>query len=279
MEIRLLRAFVVLADCLHYGQAASRLCLTQPALTKQIRVLEDRLGVPLFVRGRHGVALTGFGADFLGEARELLGRADALDLRARHMAKGEAGRLAIGFGLSSLQLAPQCIATFRRHHPDVEISLEDMSSAEQVERLLDGRLQLGFVRLPVPATLASLPLRSDRLVLAVGDGVDPLRPLTVLRLVRQRGPGLAAEVDRLLDHWSGQGFVPSAIHEAGDIQTLLALAAAGIGAAPVPESAMHILPPGVRIVQPEAEIGWQVGLAWRPQAGSPLRDRFIALLR
>ncbi|GHD67726.1 LysR family transcriptional regulator [Jeongeupia chitinilytica] len=279
MEIRLLRAFVVLADCLHYGQAASRLCLTQPALTKQIRVLEDRLGAPLLVRGRHGAALTGFGADFLGEARELLGRADALDERARRMVRGEAGRLAIGFGLSSLQLAPQHIAAFRRHHPDVEIGLEDMSSAEQVERLLDGRLQLGFVRLPVVAPLASLPLLTDRLVLAVGDGVDPLRPPTLLRLARHRGPGLAGEVDRLLDHWAGQGYVPSAVHEAGDIQTLLALAAAGIGAALVPESAVRILPPGVRIVRPGTDLVWQTGLAWLPQAGSPLRDRFIALLR
>ncbi|WP_432723534.1 LysR substrate-binding domain-containing protein [Jeongeupia wiesaeckerbachi] len=279
MEIRLLRAFVVLADCLHYGQAARRLCLTQPALTKQIRVLEDRLGAPLFVRGRHGAVLTGFGADFLAEASELLARADALDARARRMAQGEAGRLAIGFGLSSLQLAPQHIAAFRRHHPDVEISLEDMSSAEQVDRLLTGRLQLGFVRLPVPAPLASLPLLTDRLVLAVGNGVDSLRPQTVLRLARHRGPGLAGEVDRLLDHWSGQGFVPPAIHEAGDIQTLLALAAAGIGAAPVPESALHILPPGVRIVPPDTEIIWQTGLAWLPGRGSPLCDRFIALLR
>ncbi|WP_018748843.1 LysR family transcriptional regulator [Chitiniphilus shinanonensis] len=282
MNIKLLRSFLVLADCLHYGEAAQRLCLTQPALTKQIRQLESDLGGPLFVRGRHGTALTGLGRYLRDEGGDLLRRSEALTSRARQAARGEAGRLAIGFGLSSIELAPRWVAAFRRQYPQVEVSLEDMSSAEQVARLLAGTLQLGFVRLPVAPPLACRALLTDQLALATADpALACTTPAAVaaaplIALLPQRGPGLAGQVAQW---FAGHGLHAEAAQQTSDIQTVLALVAAGTGVAIVPRSAARIAPPDVRLLPlPGGECGWQVGMAWHPGRDEPARDRFVALV-
>jgi len=284
MDIKLLRTFVTVADCLHFGEAARLLCLTQPAITKQIRSLEASLGAPLFVRGRHGAELTPFGQVFREEAGQLVQQVDQLAWRARRLARGQAGRLAIGFGLSGLDIAPRMVAAFRQVYPDVEVSLEDMASSEQVEHLLTGKLQLGFLRLPVAEPLLGHTLLSDRLVIAVGGRlaesdcaitVGELAQLPVVALKRHRGPGLAGQIDRLC---ARHGLQPTVIQEASDILTVLALVAAGIGVALLPQSVLAIVPPGVRVVAIADEgAGWQVGLVWHPGRESPARDNFLRL--
>src|SRR5690242_19542034 len=143
-----LRAFVEVADVGGFGRAAASLSITQPALTKQIQSLERELGGTLFTRGRHGAALTEFGTVLLPQARELVAEASAFTRRAHQLARGEAGRLTLGFGLSTIDLAPQAVAAFRRVRPEVEISLEDLPSAVQISRIRSGQLHVGFVRLP-----------------------------------------------------------------------------------------------------------------------------------
>ena len=177
MDLRLLRAFVTVARLRNFGAAAEELSTSQPALTKQIQVLERRVGSVLFSRGRHGARLTPAGELLLPDALELLDRSEAFDRRAAQVASGAEGSLAIGFGLSGIELAPRAVALFRSRWPGVTISLEDMSSVVQCERLLAGSLQIGFVRLPVPAGLEHLRLRRDRLTLAVPAEADVPRDL------------------------------------------------------------------------------------------------------
>ncbi|MCW3478449.1 LysR family transcriptional regulator [Neisseriaceae bacterium JH1-16] len=282
MDIKLLRTFVAVADCLHFGEAARRLHLTQPAITKQIRQLEASLGAVLLQRGRHGAALTSFGQFFVEEARQLVQQADQLARQARRVAKGEVGQLAIGFGLSGLEVVPRMVAAFRNAYPEVEVSLEDMASSEQVELLLSGKLQLGFMRLPVAAPLSSRVLLTDRLVMVAGEpwggalGLGELPQLPMVALRRHRGPGLAAQIDRLL---ALHGVQQTVIQEADDILTVLALVAAGIGAALVPQSAMAIIPSGVRVASIDSEAAsWQLGLVWHPEHDSAPKDNFLRLV-
>ncbi|TDD63615.1 LysR family transcriptional regulator, partial [Actinomadura rubrisoli] len=166
MEIRLLRGFLAVVEHGGFGRAASAASMTQPALTKQIQALEARAGGRLFHRGRHGAALTGLGAALLPGAQDLVQRADALARRMDRLARGEIGRLSVGFGMSSIELAPRAVAAFRRRHPGADITLDDMSTREQLERLEAGELDVGFVRLPVGDRWGQLPLRTDRLALA-----------------------------------------------------------------------------------------------------------------
>jgi DNA-binding transcriptional LysR family regulator len=147
--------------------------VTQPALTKQIQALETRVGGTLFRRGRHGAEPTALGRVLLPDAREAVERLDAFTLRARRLTAAGAARLAVGFGLSTIEIAPRTVAEFRRRRPGVQVTLDDMPSARQVERLRRGELDAGFVRLPVDEDMPVIELGGDELMLAIPEGIDP----------------------------------------------------------------------------------------------------------
>src|SRR3984893_538622 len=136
VELADLRAVVVLAEALHFGRAADRLHVSQPALSKRIRKLEDRIGGPLLVRRYRDVRLTEAGRLLADRGRQLLRESEAAVALARRAARGEAGRLRIGFGIASiLGLLPDALMRFRRSHPGVQLQLRDMSTPDQVEGL------------------------------------------------------------------------------------------------------------------------------------------------
>lgn len=281
MDIRQLRAFVVLAEQGNYRLAAERLCITQPALSKQIQALETLLGARLFNRGRQGAQLTASGQRLYPEAQTLVAQHLQFQQRAVQVVRGEAGRLAIGFGLSSFHLAPQLVAAFRHRFPEVAVGLEDLPSERQYQLLLQGELQVGFVRLPVSTPLRASALLSDRLVLAAPSALalrsdtlmEQFNTLPLLQLTPKRGRGLS---DQSLRFIAAHQLTPNVVQQAGDIQTLLALVAAGIGVALLPHSVTHIAPAGIDILPLSGEqTQWQVGIAWNPQQPDALRDNFV----
>ena len=286
MDLSQLRAFIVLSELKHFGYAATRLHITQPALTKRIQGLEAKIGVPLFRRDRTGTALTPSGKSLLPDAIRIVADANAWLVRAQNVAKGIEGHLEIGFGLSTIEVAPRVVARFRRAYPAAVVSLNDFSSAEQLNRLENGRLNLGFVRLPVlSSALLSCLLGSDRLALATlpGDTTAPSlasletwNSLGFVMLNRQRGPGLRAQID---DWCRASGFRPNITQIADDIQTVLALVAAGVGVSIVPQQAMRLMGDAVRI-HPLGGIGadWQIGAAWRLEDSSPILRSFLGMM-
>jgi DNA-binding transcriptional LysR family regulator len=286
MDIARLRSFVALADRLHFGQTARLVHLSQPALSKQIRFLEQEVGAPLFDRDRHGVRLTNVGAILAGEARELVRQADAVLERARRAARGEIGRLSIGFGFSTLALVPRVVSRFRQERPHVEISLRDMSTSDQNEALAAGRLDVGFVRLPAGEGLRSLPVLKERLVLALPashpraaaiKGIDDVRDEPFIQTPRQLSPTLH---DHVLAVCASHRLRPHVIQEASELPTILALVAAGLGVSLIPESALRTRVEGVVTRQVAGrEASWRVGAAWREGGGEVLRDAFLAVLR
>ncbi|MEU6265065.1 LysR family transcriptional regulator [Saccharopolyspora shandongensis] len=273
-----LRAFVAIADHHGFGPAARSLSITQPALTKQIQALERDLGATLFTRGRHGASLTEFGETLLPQARDVVAAVDEFTHRAHHLARGEQGRLTLGFGLSTIDIAPRAVATFRQSYPDVEVGLEDLPSAVQADRIRTGQLHAGFVRLPVGDDLHQRALRRDHLAVASTTPVprEVIRWLgrqRLVRLARIKGPGLTAQIDRLC---AARQIQPGTLHETHDLQTVLALVAAGGGPALVPATAARIAPPGITFTalhDPEAT--WEVGIAWHPVQHTALVDNFV----
>lgn len=286
MDLGLLRAFLAVAGHRNYGQAARALALTQPTLTKQIQTLERRLGGRLFDRGRHGATLTELGTALLPEAQDLVERADALERRMVRLAAGHTGRLTVGFGLSSLQLAPRAVAAFRRLHPGVDVTLDDLPSQGQLDRLDRGELDVGFVRLPVEPHWGQIVLHADRLAVACTGPPPPDDPndlagwmagRDLVRLVRSRGPGLFQQIERL---HAALGLEASTVQETRDLQTVLALVAAGAGVAFVPASAAGIAPPPVTLApigHPAAR--WEVGAVWHPGRLRPLTSHFLDVVR
>ena len=283
MNIRLLKAFLTLAEKGNYADAARALFISQPALTKQINLLESQVNMSLFSRGRHGATLTASGRRLLPEAEKVVRQTQSFMQHAEWVSKGMEGHITVGFGLSSFYLAPRCIADFRRDYPGVEMSLTDLPSFQQYELLQNDELQVGFVRVPPPAALEYLPLFTDRLVLvapatsAKMSATEWLAKRPLLRLYDERGRGLNTQIDRYLH--DNDLFI-SSTQLTDDIQTIVAMVIAGIGVAILPNSVTHIAPPERVIIPLTGEsISWQVGIAWDASKEDVIRDNFIASIR
>ncbi|WP_411569377.1 LysR family transcriptional regulator [Serratia sp. UGAL515B_01] len=284
MNIKLLKAFVTLAEEGSYHSAADILCLTQSALTKQIQMLEHLIGVTLFKRGRFGAKLTVTGGLLYSKTSELLKHNYEFLEYVRKLEKGNVGKLALGFGISTFQVAPAWVSTFRAQFPDVEVSLNDIPSNVQCRMLLEGKIQVGFIRLPVPEPLHVEVLFEEKLVLAARSGVrvDPanIQPVLAIHQLLQinpdRGRGLAHQTACFLKNNNLNARFASV---ADDIHTLLALIAAGNGVALLPSGVSHFLPTGVTLAQPEGKHnGWQIGVAWNPEIKDILRDKFLQIV-
>ncbi|GAL28987.1 transcriptional regulators LysR family [Vibrio variabilis] len=285
MDLGDLRAFCQLAEGGNYRVASQNLHITQSALTKKIQRLEGFCGVVLFERGRHGASLTAAGVTLLPEAQRIVSSFESYKCLTQRVAKGIAGNLNIGFGISSYHLAPDYIAKFKKHYPEIHITLNDIPSQKQSEFLLLGDLHLSFSRLPVAAPLKGMKLCTDRLVLATHrtQVIDEnkiwllLDSLDYLQLNPQRGMGLNQQINMLLEEHEKQ---LSAVQEADDIQTLLALVTANLGFTIVPASVKHIANEHVAFWELSGEsCSWDVGLIWNEKLESFAKDNFIQFVK
>ncbi|MGW5062890.1 LysR family transcriptional regulator [Streptomyces sp. NPDC004096] len=159
LDLRKLRYFVAVADQLHFGRAADELHIAQPVLSRQIRALEQDLGVSLFTRDRHGVELTDAGRQLLAEAGPLLASTHAVRRRVSAAASGKR-RLMVGFR-AGVAVTPAARA-FEDRHPDVVVDVQRIEGDDQAAMLLDGRIDVGYVRLPIDeAGLRVTPLYTE----------------------------------------------------------------------------------------------------------------------
>jgi DNA-binding transcriptional LysR family regulator len=165
LDLRKVRYFVAVAKRLHFGRAADELHIAQPALSRQIRALEQDLSASLFTRDSHGVTLTDAGQQLLDDAGPLLASAQAV--RRRVSAAGRGGqRLVVGFraGIPVIPAARE----FGVRHPDVVVDVQRMEWDDQVPMLLDGRVDVGYIRLPIAETgLRLTPLYTEPLMVAL----------------------------------------------------------------------------------------------------------------
>ena len=240
MDTAQLANFLTVAQVANMTRAAARLHLTQPALSGQMKRLEDELGARLFDRQGRGLRLTAAGEAFrrhaaealrvLAEGRDSLGALGAL----------ESGTIAVGGGATSTTcLLPAVIGRFHAAHPGIRFTLREAPSRTIVEAVVAGELDLGIVTLPVPSTLAGgrieiTPWIVDELVLLV----PPSHPLASRRRFRWKDlagqPLIAFEsgsaVRQLLDRQLGEhGVVPSVVMELRSIATITSMVAAGVG--------------------------------------------------
>jgi DNA-binding transcriptional LysR family regulator len=287
MDLRHFRYFAAVAEELHFGRAAARVRVAQPALSRQIRDLEAELGLRLLERDRRRVSLTAAGAVFLTEIRRLLGQVDRAVEIARRAARGEQGSLGIGYVPAVAYSAlPDIVRAFRRRLPDVEIQLHEMSPVQQVEALLAERVDVGFLRGPVnePALGADTVLE-EALVAALPSG-HPLGAHKRLGLAmlakepfvlpaRSRGPGFH---DQILAMCRTAGFSPRVVQE-GSQTDAISLVASGAGVAIVPTSLRVIRRAGV-VYRPLRERPvTQLVMVWRKGAPSPVLHVFLDMVR
>lgn len=288
MDTRLLNAFVVLAETEHFGEASSRLFISQPALTKQIKTLESQLGVTLFQRGRHGAKLTPEGQYLLSQSQSVLREARILEKQARQLSAPQKVELYAGFGLSSLNFITPLLAKFNRVHPDITVHIDDMPSNTMEDKLLLGELDLAFSRLPVTEPLKSISLVQERLMLAIPTQTimvleaddDPLHYFNTLGLIQlspEKGKKLYQQIHDFLKHHQIKSRV---LQQSQDIQTQLALVAAGLGMALVPKNAELICDKQKVTLLPLSGLytQWEIGVIWNNNIQNKDRDIFIKII-
>jgi DNA-binding transcriptional LysR family regulator len=282
-----LEAIAVLAETLHFGRAADRLNVSQPALSKRVRRLEERIGGPLLVRRYRDVRLTEAGRLLAGRARHVLQESAAAVSLSQRAARGEAGLLRIGFGIASLLgLLPEVLLRFRRAHPGVQLQLRDMSTPDQVSALIGGDIDVGFVRRPTSdERLVTRPVLDERLVAALGPrrpwdpklGLRSVAAEPFIIIARERS---ASFYDHALSVCAAAGFAPRIVQEASELFTILSLVRAGLGVSLVPRSTAIMRVPGVRfreLTLPEA--AWNIAVAWHRDADDvPLVRRFVEIV-
>ncbi|MDF3888566.1 LysR substrate-binding domain-containing protein [Cupriavidus basilensis] len=257
MEFRQLRHFVALAEDMHFGRAADRLCISQPALSGSIARLEEHFGVRLFDRDSKKVRITLAGELMLKSAREMLSHAARTDSFARSLAEGKAGRIEVGFSGPVLQGGlDQVILDCRRDHPEIEIVMRETTSQSQTDLVRSGRLDAGLLNFPVPPTgLEHIQLFEDRFVLCLPVGhpltsrktidIELLRDECFVIPTRDRAPNTH---DQLIGACAMAGFYPHISFESEGAMSTLHLVSRGLGIGFVLESLAHIPLPGVVFV-------------------------------
>lgn len=286
MELRHLRYFVAVADELHFRRAADRINIVQPALSKQIALLEKELGVRLFERTNRQVRLTEAGAVFLDEARQVLAQAEQASERARGAGRGETGVLGIGFIAPAIYtVLPRVLRRYRSRYPNVRLTLHEMTNRSALQEVLGGRLHVAFVRLPIEDDgLRQAVVLDEPVMLALPD-THPLTEQDEVRLgevteepfvmiPRSREPEL---YDYYIALCLDAGFSPRVVHEVDRTQVAVGLVAGRAGVAFVPACSTTAPCPGVAyrpLTDPAPRL--RMAAVWRPDEGSQVLAGFIA---
>ncbi|MFO1314901.1 MAG: LysR substrate-binding domain-containing protein [Burkholderiales bacterium] len=248
-ELSQLRCFVTVGEELHFGRAALRLNMTQPPLSRQIRLLEHQVGTPLLERTSRVVRFTAAGRAFFPHAARILRLADEAATAARRAATGERGSIAIGFTATfGYGLLPAMVRTFHERAPDVSLTLKEMVTSAQLEALESRQLDVGLMRpFPPVANLESSLLGREALMLAIPEreaAAWPARP--TLRCLEQKplihyAPYEARYFHQLVNAGlERERVTPRIVDYVPQIHTMLALVGSGVGVALTPESATRL---------------------------------------
>jgi LysR family transcriptional regulator, benzoate and cis,cis-muconate-responsive activator of ben and cat genes len=288
MELRQLRYFVAVAEELHFGQAARRLRIAQPALSRQIQSLERNLEVQLLFRNRRRVQITPAGQVFLDRARLLLLRTEEAIQAAQRAGGGLSGSLNLGFvGSATYDVLPAVLRAFRESAPQVELNLSEMPVHAQLEALTEKRIDIGLIRLPAKTDGLIFRTISREPLYAALPSSHPLAQSTALRLAALAGEPFVLYPDHPRPSWTEfivglcqlAGFHPIVVQRTIEIQTTLSLVAAGIGLSVVPACVANISRKDVvyrRLTGVRARTELQV--AYREHDPSPVVRSFLKIL-
>lgn len=293
MELRYLRYFIAVAEELHFGRAAQRLNLSQPPLSRQIHQLENELGVELFDRRPTGVVLTPSGQTLLDGARSLIVDVERLCRRTQRVAKGEIGKLTVGFRETAMYngVLPAILHAYREKFSNVELDIIPLPSTEQIEALREGRIDIGFGH---SSALAESMLRAeevyeDSIVLAI-HSANPLsrrrrlylRDLTNQPFIwfpRSTSPRYHDELLQACQRGGLTMQVAQVVPYIGG--TAVTLVAAGVGVCFAQESSTRLTRPMNVVLRPLEDLTLKAKLhaVWRHDNTSPLLMSFLSVVR
>ncbi|TXK73509.1 LysR substrate-binding domain-containing protein [Paenibacillus sp. N3.4] len=245
MDLKKLRYFITVAEELHFNRAAKKLNMTQPPLSQQIQGLEEELGVKLFERTKRQVRLTSAGAIFLEESRNMVSQLERSIKMTQLAYQGKKGQLSIAFVDSAVGgMMVNVLKEYRKRFPDVQLTLSEMTSAQQLKALHAGKIDVGFLRLLDPSKHITTRLYTNESLVAVLPELHPLavHPTVSLHALANEPFILsphhmgASFHDLIIDFCRQHGFQPHIVQEAVQMYTIVNLVAADIGISIVPSS-------------------------------------------
>lgn len=249
IDLRHFRYFQAAAQELHFGRAAARLCISQPALSRQIQQLEEEIGTPLLRRTQRRVELLPAGQVFLERSNQILDEVRRATLDARRTGAGEFGRLSVGFIHSSTYgLLPSIVERFRHLYPDIELELHEMPITEQHVALKRGVIDIGLLRpQPAPPDVEIQPVIEEPFLVAVPFS-HRFAKRRLIRLNELDGEAMVMFPhresplfhSRILAMCERAGFSPRVAQQATQIHTVAGLVGAGIGLAIIPGTARNL---------------------------------------
>jgi len=280
MELRHLRYFVAVAEALSFTRGAESLHLSQPSLTRQVKDLEEELGVRLLDRTKQYVSLTEEGSSFLVDAKRVLSLSSEIVDSVRRLSRHEPPTLSIGYVANLFyDLLPETLSAFQRAFPTVSVNLFDMNCGEQFRALLDGKLDLGFVGLcdtveavglmhhPVATytTVAALnkthPLAKKPVV-----KLKKLEPMFFIGMSETSYPGYR---NWLTDTCRQVGFTPKVLQDVEIERTVLQSVAAGLGVALLPDKVRNLPHEDVVFCPVSPTVPTESCIAWKADNPSP----------
>jgi DNA-binding transcriptional LysR family regulator len=287
-DIGQLRCFVIVAEELHFGRAATRLHMTQPPLSRQIKVLEHIIGATLLERSSRSVRLTLAGRSFLPEAKRILKLAESASQVVRRIAEGKAGSIKIGFtATSAYSFLPDLIKIYRERLPDIDLSLKEMVSGDQFEALASGQIDVGFLRPPVAGSgIQSILVAAEPLLVAVPEDHALAATEEFLLADIDGQPFVMFSPyesryfhDLLLSQFTRAGVLPRFVQHLSQVHSILALVRAGLGLAIVPAAAASLNFRGVilRPLQLRSPAPVELLMAWRRDHENPLLPELIEI--
>ncbi len=283
-----LRSFLILSEQLHFRRAAEVLHISQPALSKQIRRLEEHLGGELLIRRSRGLHLTTAGEVLVQHARKIIADSSSAERITRLALKGEAGTLRVGFGIAVLARGlPNLMLRFRKRFPNVDLSVRNMSTADQLQALSERSIDIGFVRLPVRTeNIETIPVVKERLMIvlsehSIHDAKKGLAALSRAPFILPCRADSASFYDHVFRTCRAAGFMPTVVQETDVFFTALNLVRAGLGVSIAPSAVELMRVPQIRFAEtrvPEGE--WNIGIAWnRQRPRSVLVEHFVKMAR
>ena len=289
LDLRQMRFFVAVADTLHFGRAADKLGIAQPNLSLQIKRTEEALGYPLFERTTRGVTLTPVGSYLAKRAEILQANFDEVIRTAQQIGRGEEGSLSIGFSGSAMySRLPLALERFRRKHPRVIVQLREMYAPDQIPLLLDGTLDVSFIRDGFPTQgLKRTPLMREPFYAVLPQSHPKAKtqgPLWPRELRDEQFVLFSPRIGRLAFHRTmevcqADGFTPGIILEAPQWVTIISLVAAGMGVSIAPECVNKLNIPGV-VFRPLRSKGTSLMDVWtRTSPSNPAAKSLLAIVR
>ena len=283
-DLRHLRYFLAVAETIHFSWAAKRLGIAQPPLSQQIRRLEQLLGHALFERTTRGVTLTLAGQLLAKRAQSTMEKVDEDLAQVRRLGRGEEGTLTVGFsGSVMFTELPAAIQSYRRRYPKVELRLRELVTTAQIAALLNGTLDLAFLRDGDPTEGIRMTTLLKEKYVAVLPEAHPLakrRSLSVKALegepfimfARHMGP---LAYDRTIACCERSGFRPNIVQDAPQWLTLVRLVAAGLGVSLAPACVSRVSMPGAVYREVNASCRTSIDLGLKAGVESVLARNFI----